>query len=170
MRSLETLLSNPSIPALCVYWHADRIEKSHSVLNALASILPSCLSVRLVVVSTNQFPQLKFKYSAKQLSIQCYWKGELELTGSDEKDMMEFERRVEKRERMVLMGLEEESEESENKNEMCAIEEETFGMVGVTDAMKREMNDVIETLAKECGNETKMKQAIDVALNGAGHE
>ena len=164
MRSLETLLSNPSIPALCVYWHADRIEKSHSVLNALASILRSCPSVRLVVVSTNQFPQLKFTYSAKQLSIQCYW------TGSDEKDMMEFERRVEKRERMVLMGLEEESEESENKNEMCAIEEETFGMVGVTDAMKREMNDVIETLAKECGNETKMKQAIDVALNGAGHE
>ena len=43
-------------------------------------------------------------------------------------------------------------------------------MVGVTDAMKRAMNDVIETLAKECGNETKMKQAIDVALNGAGHE
>ena len=117
MRSLETLLSNPSIPALCVYWHADRIEKSHSVLNALASNLPSCPSVRLVVVSTNQFPQLKFKYSAKQLSIQCYWKGELELTGSDEKDMMEFERRVEKRERMVLMGLEEESEEYEESEE-----------------------------------------------------
>ena len=65
--AFELLLNNPALPALCIYWHADRIEKSHEVLATLTQALPLCPHVRLAVVNTTQFPQLKFKYSAKQL-------------------------------------------------------------------------------------------------------
>ena len=165
IRGFESLLTNPSVPALCVYWHADRIEKSHEVLAALVRHLPLCPHVRLAVVSTTQFPQLKFKFSAKQLSVQCYFRGTLTLTGGDEQVLSEFEAAVERRVMLEVLGLAaEEAKVEADGNEMRAVEEETFGLVGVTEGLKAELEKEVAALAAECANEAKLQAAIDVRV------
>ena len=159
--AFESLLNNPALPALCVYWHADRIEKSHEVLATLVQALPLCPHVRLAVVNTTQFPQLKFKYSAKQLSAQCFFRGDLMLSGGDASVLREFEAKVERRVMLAMLGLAAEEAEADG-NEMRAVEEETFGLVGVTEGLKKELEKELAALAVECAGEVKLQAAVDV--------
>lgn len=160
--AFESLLNNSALPALCVYWHADRIEKSHEVLAALAQALPLCPHVRLAVVNTTQFPQLKFKFSAKQLSAQCFFRGNLMLSGGDPSVLREFEAEVERRVMLEMLGLAEEAKAEADGNEMRAVEAETFGMVGVTEGLKKELEKELAALAAECAGEAKLQAAVDV--------
>ena len=160
--AFESLFSNPLIPALCVYWHADRIEKSRDVLAALERCLPLCSHVRLAVVNTTQFPQLKFKYNAKQLSAQCYFRGNLTLSGSDENVLQEFEKAVERYLLLEMLGLKDDETVEAEKNELRAVEEETFGLVGVTEGLKAELEKEVRALAAECADTAQLQAAVDV--------
>lgn len=162
--AFESLFSNPLLPALCVYWHADRIEKSRDVLAALEGCLPLCSHVRLAVVNTTQFPQLKFKYNAKQLSAQCYFRGNLILSGGDESVLQEFEKVVQRCLLLEMLGLKEEAAVETDTSELRAVEEETFGLVGVTEGLKAELEKEVRALATECADEARLQAAVDVGV------
>ena len=115
----------------------------------MTQALPLCPHVRLAVVNTTQFPQLKFKYSAKQLSAQCFFRGNLMLSGGDASVLREFEAEVERRVMLEMLGLAAEEAKAEaDGNEMRAVEEETFGLVGVTEGLKKELEKELAALAE----------------------
>lgn len=122
----------------------------------------------IVIVNTSKFPQLLYKHNAKMMTIQCYLKGILQSTSSPESvpdTLNSFSKQVNTQFFSSVFNIQSNINSQSTSHQLSIddmIESDRFGMVTITEEMKRTMVKTLEELCDECGDVTIFKQSVDV--------
>lgn len=165
----DSLIHDSSIIGLCIYWHNDHLEKSQQILEWLNSSSSQFTRVMIVIVNTSKFPQLLYKHNAKMMTIQCYLKGVLQCTSSPEsvpETLQSFSNQVDSQFFSAVFNIQYNTTTTQSSSHELSlddmIESDRFGMVTVTEDMKKALMKTLQELCDECGDVPTFKQSVDV--------
>ena len=128
--------------------------------------ISSYSSIRFLCVNTATFPQLPFQYNAQISTVQCFINA-VQVSVSSTSTVMEtiqsFNKSLQTRQSEHYLGLLHDSLESsslEDNSLITAISSETFGLMHVSEAMKKEIERVVDQLHDTCPDAGAFQQAI----------
>ena len=171
----NNLMKNRDYLGVCVFWHNTNFEKSNEILQALESNSWRFPLVQLVVLDTSRFPQIIYKYNAKVMNLQCYKEGTLMMTSSPDNVIETLEQFSSSLspgyyEKSMNFNLFHSSSEKSGESTHSSFEEsianDCFGLVRVTEELKRDFNNVVNAFRSDCENVESFKQSIDVGIDG----